>query len=86
MKIAISFQLREKYEMILIAYRRERGTHPFKPFEGKLTYELCYRYDPINHPWIRVIQPGPAKEEVNFSIDKTTRFIKSNIFPILDAK
>jgi len=41
--------------------------HPFKPFRGRMVYELCYRYGLLNHPWIGVIKPEPASEETMLS-------------------
>jgi len=34
-------------------------THPFKPIRAKLTLELCRRYDLIERPWIRLVNPEP---------------------------
>jgi acetoin utilization protein AcuC len=41
--------------------------HPFKPFRGRLVYELCYRYGLLNHSWIKVIKPEPSGEEAMLS-------------------
>ncbi|MBI5968790.1 MAG: acetoin utilization protein AcuC [Deltaproteobacteria bacterium] len=34
-------------------------THPFKPIRAKLTLELCRRYDLMERPWIRLVNPEP---------------------------
>jgi acetoin utilization protein AcuC len=38
--------------------------HPFKPYRAKLVYELCYRYGLLDHPWIKVIDPEPAGDDI----------------------
>jgi acetoin utilization protein AcuC len=38
--------------------------HPFKPYKATMVYELCYRYGLFDKPWIRVVEPDPAGEEV----------------------
>jgi acetoin utilization protein AcuC len=40
------------------------SSHPFKPYRAQLVYELCHRYGLLAHPWIKVIQPEPARDEV----------------------
>lgn len=37
--------------------------HPFKPYRARLVHELCYRYGLLDHPWIKVIEPGTATEK-----------------------
>lgn len=36
-------------------------SHPFKPIRAKLTYELCRRYNLLDHPWIKIIKPEPLR-------------------------
>jgi acetoin utilization protein AcuC len=36
-------------------------THPFKPIRAKLTYELFRRYNLLDRPWIKIIQPEPLR-------------------------
>jgi len=38
-------------------------THPFKPYRAKMVYEMCYRYNLLNEPWIKVIDPEPSTDE-----------------------
>lgn len=38
--------------------------HPFKPYRGTMTFELCYRYGLLDASWIKVLEPEPATEEV----------------------
>lgn len=38
--------------------------HPFKPYRGTMTFELCYRYGLLDASWIEVVEPAPATEEV----------------------
>jgi acetoin utilization protein AcuC len=38
-------------------------THPFKPVRAKLTLDLCRRYDLIERPWIRLVEPRPLDLE-----------------------
>ncbi len=38
--------------------------HPFKPERGIMTYELCSRYGLLGHPWMQLLKPGPAGEEL----------------------
>ncbi|HEY9162406.1 MAG TPA: acetoin utilization protein AcuC [Desulfomonilia bacterium] len=38
--------------------------HPFKPYRAKMVYEMCYRYNLFNEPWIKVIDPCSATVEI----------------------
>lgn len=38
--------------------------HPFKPYKATMVYELCHRYGLFDHPWIRVLEPAAAAEQV----------------------
>jgi len=38
--------------------------HPFKPYRAKMVYEMCYRYNLFNEPWIKVIDPCSATDEI----------------------
>lgn len=38
--------------------------HPFKPYKATMVYELSYRYGLFDRPWIRILEPNPAAEEV----------------------
>lgn len=34
-------------------------THPFKPIRARLTIDLCRRYNLIDRPWIKLVEPQP---------------------------
>jgi acetoin utilization protein AcuC len=38
--------------------------HPFKPYRAKMVYEMCYRYNLFNEPWIKVVEPCSATDEI----------------------
>ncbi|MFY9397756.1 MAG: acetoin utilization protein AcuC [Desulfomonilia bacterium] len=39
-------------------------SHPFKPYRGTMTFELCYRYGLLDKPWIEVVEPTATTMDV----------------------
>ena len=55
------------------------ATHPFKPIRAKLTIDLCRRYDLMERPWIRIVNPEPLDHEdlVAFHDESYLRLLKA---------